>query len=355
MENNKFVLKRKLICIIVLFLIVALLAVVLVCNRSSILDVIQRQANLPDTQKKVDISTWDSSKVSIITDDDGYKVPVPKGYVASDATGENLVESGFVIYEGTARVTDTNKEEQSKVRNQWVWIPVKDPSRLYTRDRNTGKIKTKLYDYSTTGRVDRDNYEPKLSPIDDTEAIFTQYNYIGMTQDKFLEELELEVEEIIRSIEKYGGFYIARYETGNISTSLPCTKRANEDIYVSNWYDPFIKQKNMAVNSNVMTGMVWGFLYDETLQWLVDVGNKTYETLCSMSKWGRGFYSWKTGYGSDGLVYHTAVATGSNEDWQACNIYDLSGNCAELTTEWEDGAPFRRMVSRKNYRMVCNY
>lgn len=339
MKSKGFVLRKKLIFAIVLFLIFVLLAVLAICNRSSILAIMQRQSDFPETQKKVDTSTWDTSKVTLVIDDDGYKIPVPKGYVASDATGENLVESGFVIYEGTARVTDANQAEQCKVRNQWVWIPVKDSSRLYERDSNTGKIRTKLYDYNAynaTARTVRNDYEPKVSPKEDTEETFTQYNYIGMTQDKFLEVLELEVEEIIRSIEKYGGFYIARYETGDVSTNIPCSKKENADLNINEWHNAYFRQKNMALNSNVMTGMIWGFLYDETLQWLIDVSNKTYEQLVNITTWGRWGYTWKNP--NNATIYSAYTkgldTTGSNENWKSCNIYDLAGNWGEMTVEY---------------------
>lgn len=346
MENKKF-LSKKLICLIVLLLILVLLAVVVACNRSAILDVIQGKSNLPDTQKKVDTSTWDSSKVTIAVDDDGYKVPIPKGYVASGASDEDSVENGFVIYEGTARVTDTNKEEQQKLRNQWVWIPVEDPSRMYEIDRTTGKIKSKLYDYSETGRTARESYEPQIIEASDTEITFNKNNLQGLTQDEFLEKLEVELGEIIKSIEKYGGFFIARYETGDVSTSLPCSERANEDAHVQNWYDVYFNQKSMAANENVMTGMIWGFLYDETLQWLVDIGNKTYKDLNSYG-WGRYGRYVNNIANAPYQGYLNATATGSSDDWKACNIYDLSGNWAEWTVEADSTYNRRWLRGRLN-------
>ena len=49
---------------------------------------------------------WDGSKVKPEESDDGVTVPVPIGYVASDATGEHSVNDGFVIYEGNDEVND---------------------------------------------------------------------------------------------------------------------------------------------------------------------------------------------------------------------------------------------------------
>lgn len=41
--------------------------------------------------------------------------------------------------------------------------------------------------------------------------MFSQNNLTGMTTKKLLYELETELDETIKSIEKYGGFYIGRY------------------------------------------------------------------------------------------------------------------------------------------------
>ena len=89
-------------------------------------------------QASVDTSTWDTNSVTIIKDTSmGYEidVPIPKGYVMSNVTGETEVKTGLVIYEGEEAVTDSNKEESQKTRNQWVWVPV-EPSEMYGTDEN---------------------------------------------------------------------------------------------------------------------------------------------------------------------------------------------------------------------------
>ena len=59
---------------------------------------------------------------------DGVVVPVPKGFTASEATGENEVNKGFVIYQGTDQVNDGNVDNAQESRNQFVWIPVDEES-----------------------------------------------------------------------------------------------------------------------------------------------------------------------------------------------------------------------------------
>ena len=64
-------------------------------------------------------------------DASGDKVPVPNGYVGSSVTGENEIDTGYVIYEGEEEVTDSNVADAQKSRNQYVWIPVPDISKFY--------------------------------------------------------------------------------------------------------------------------------------------------------------------------------------------------------------------------------
>ena len=84
------------------------------------------------------------------TDTTPIAVPVPKGYTASKVTGETTVEDGFVIYEGEEEVNDTNKDTAQTTRNQFVWVPVENPSEMYGRDENCKKW-GKLYNFSSTG------------------------------------------------------------------------------------------------------------------------------------------------------------------------------------------------------------
>ena len=239
------------------------------------------------TMSNVDTSNWDLRKVNIVYDTAGVAVPVPIGFTASSVTGEHTVNDGFVVYEGEGEVNDSNYWEESKGRNQFVWVPVADPSRLYTQDSSTGKIKSKLYSYSETGRRLYTNYnsEPGIVSDYDNEKYFARYNMQGYTREKLLQELEIGLEETIESIEKYGGFYIGRYETGNVTEEyeVPVVRRMNTDINYVTWYRAYVNSKNISMNLNIQPNLIYGCLWDETIQWLVDSGEKTVEEIGSDS------------------------------------------------------------------------
>ena len=288
----------------------------------------------------VDTSKWDLTKVDIVYDTANVAVPVPKGYVASGADGEHTINTGFVIYEGTGEVTNDNAWDESCTRNQWVWVPVPDVSRIYETD-SSGKKKSKLYSFSDTGRTSysNSNYEPGVASSYDNEQYFARYGLQGMTQKRFLNELQNEFDETIKSIEKYGGFYIGRYETGNLTSDEPVVQRMNTSIASQNWYTAYTRIKRMSTGTNVRTGMIWGCLWDETLQWLVDSGNKTYAEMKDSTSWGNyknSTFEYKNTSGSTATKSAsngTRIPSGSTEYSKANNIYDMAGNVYDWTLE----------------------
>ena len=349
--------KKKLV-VVSIILIVWIIAVCYTVNRIKFYNGVSgNQENIAQTgeiePREVDISIWDTEKVEIYTDEVGAKVPVPKGYVVSGKDGEHTVNTGLVIYEGEEPVTNENAWEESKTRNQWVWVPVSDISRIYETYSN-GKKKAKLYNVNKTGRTvyGNSNYEPGVlsdGQYGDGERNFARYNMQGMTKERFLQQLQLEYEEMIASVEKYGGYYIGRYETGSLTSKEPVVQRMQDTVNVyTTWYASYEKMKLMGANSNVQAGLIWGSLWDETLQWLVDSGNKTYEDMVDSTSWGNYsnaefdyiITSGDTAH-KNSNSYVSSVRTGSSEYTNANNIYDLAGSQWEWTME-ADGSNYRR-------------
>ena len=198
------------------------------------------------------------------TDTTPIAVPVPKGYTASKVTGETTVKDGFVIYEGEEEVNDTNKDTAQTTRNQFVWVPVENPSEMYGRDENCKKW-GKLYDFDEEGITplnwteqdgvmsitdEEDLREPDVvTGSDGTEydADNTNLQQAGLdenaTADTFKAQLETEFNSMIASVEKYDGFYIGRYETGNLSQAEAVVVKNNSDINNQTWY--IINQKEL--------------------------------------------------------------------------------------------------------------
>lgn len=103
----------------------------------------------------------------------------------------------------------------------------------------------------------------------------------------------------------------------------------------------------MNANEKVKTSMIFGCLWDETLQWLVDSGNKTYADMKDSTSWGNysnSAFEYKNTSGSTSTKSAsngTRIPSGSTEYSKANNIYDMAGNVYDWTLEG-DGSTYRR-------------
>ena len=267
---------------------------------------------------------WDLSKVDKIESADGITVPVPKGYTASSVASENAVKDGFVIYEGIEAVTEENLKTAQTTRNQFVWVPVENVHDMYGKDKE-GKRWGKLYNFSENG----------ITPVNWTEkdgviSITSLSNYRepdivnnDSSNSVTISQLETEFNNMISSVERYGGFYIGRYEMGNLSQNEAVVLKNNSDINNQTWYTMYNKAKGIAANNNVTTTMVWGSQWDAVMRWMYNSGNAIKKKY-TYSSTDKGNYSDKKG----GLI-----ETGIVETYAVNNIYDMAGNVSELTIE----------------------
>ena len=105
--------KKKVISIItgVVILLIILATVLVVTNKSNVATKKQAQSvevKEQEESKTQEIVLADNKYMYVETDASGDEVPVPNGFVGSKATGENEIDTGFVIYEGEEEVTDSN-------------------------------------------------------------------------------------------------------------------------------------------------------------------------------------------------------------------------------------------------------
>ena len=224
---------------------------------------------------------------SVIAIVDG--VPIPKGFVASSATGENKRDKGLVIYEGSEVVTDENVEQAKRSRNQYVWVPV-DSTKFDTT------FVRKDYINTTSSVVDILGTTSKYWEVSPTTEL-NETNLKYMTKETLAE-----VQAMYASVKKYGGFYIARYETGidtkrsydkgTSGEELPGIKEGTKVYSVMGkipythiswtWNNEMNEDANGAVevarrmypenNSNygVTSTLTYGVQWDRTVQWFID-------------------------------------------------------------------------------------
>ena len=280
---------------------------------------------------------WDLDKVNKVTSNDNVIVPVPKGYVNSTVEGEKSVSSGFVIKEGT----DGSKTEGI---NEFVWVPVSNISDIYDETNNAGQ----LWDFGGTTSTKKiypttknaGSREPDVvtgASLGSDSTSGSQYDAVSdclqqaglpskATASDFKTQLQTEFNEMINSVKTYGGFYIGRYETGNLDQTKAVVQKNNEDIRKQTWYTQYKLCKTIKANENVATSMIWGCQWDATMRWMQTSTNSEVSNFPTNSE-GKGNY-----YGTQGDT-GKVIPTGSNSAYAVNNIYDMAGNVYEWTME----------------------
>ena len=298
---------------------------------------------------------YSKSRLSAGTGDELNKAYVKKVEVyTADNTGggteitedvEKTQKGGFVIYEGTDAVTESNQWEAQCKRKQYVWIPIADVSDMYWRNQTTGKKYGTRYTFSSSAytKDSTSKSEPQIGSNDIQSTYLTQY-LNGMTREDFLMEMEIDFDKMLNSVATYGGFYIGRYQTGDLSQATPVVKRMNTDINNQTWYTMWKKARKLS-GTSAGVQMIWGIQWDETLKWLIDTGEKTYAEV------GKDSTSWGNYYDSSFTYYTntskstatkaknngTIIPSGAYEGVNANNVYDLAGNVFDWTLE-SDGS-----------------
>ena len=372
-EKTRKQINRKMVCIIcgILAVIVVLTSLIFAFSKKENSTVLQATKSTVNA-----INLENNEHMHVEEDASGDKVPVPNGYVGSSVAGENEIDTGYVIYEGEEAVTDSNVADAQKNRNQYVWVPVPDISKFYGTDAN-GKKWGKIYTFSSSTSSGYDEITG-TQPYNWSESngvmtissktnyrepdVVAKYSSTGYDMDsrlktlgigaktthEFLNQLEKEFNNMVASVEKYGGFYIGRYETGNINQDTPVIQKGNTNISSQTWYNMYKRCKNIkGANTNVETGMIWGNQWDRTLMWLIETGSKTKEQIADDStSWGNYYnatFEYVNSSGSTATKNEnsgTKIPTGNTEYTKANNIYDLAGNVRDWTME-ADSAYYR--------------
>ena len=313
-------------------------------------------------------------------------VVIPGGATVSKIPGEyEDVDEGFVIYiTNDAEITEEDwqdAETMQKTYDQFVWVPVKealavdmdgnstidktDIDLMVAAGRYPMAIKTSespetykgiLYDFEEEGgavKVTAKDYTTTRSYREPDVVSYDEGTYAdeGITESS----LQTEYNEMIKGVEKAGGFWVGRYETSKMSgdkskdTSetefIQVVKGTTEGINNVRWYRMYAQQKNyekhLSKSNNVKSSMIWGSQWDQIMIWMKEEPNEVNTT-------NGGFYVTNSvGMGNFGAIsgvedgYDSLAATGC---FDVRNIYDLAGNVYDRTLEanFTNGRVFRR-------------
>ena len=341
-KKNQGITLIALVLTIIILLILASISIAMLTGDNGILTQAQRAKRENERASEEELRRLTVLEASTNVTNTNYNgVTIPAGFAVSQVKGENSVENGLVIID--------------KNGNEFVWIPV---------DGEELKYEKHIY----------------ASPdIDDTDTIVDTGNGNWITQRYRKYNNWIDEGGNKESVEKYGGFYVARYEAGvpeiadfyacnegdmyctndtipskNVSTYIPVSKK-NVQVwnYISQENSKIVADSMYKNNLSVESNLIDGYAWDTITQWLYNSG---YDVTNS-KEWGN-YYS--TSFDFSGLyAFHEQMenldpiiaktynkgnaskventyletAAGVVERNKANNIYDFAGNFFERTTE----------------------
>jgi len=250
--------------------------------------------------------------------------------------------------------------------NEWVWIPVDETTLATMCDKSNeteytlcgigGETAVKTKVYSSTITIGKDSNtrtitrttpgtstsgsyrEPDLVVGSDGASYDAKDKYYKTilgdngTKEQLAQLFVDEYKEMIESIQKYGGFYIGRYELSEAGV-----QKNQPTLTNTNWYNLYAKCKSLNASDKVETQMIWGCQWDVTCNFIANKGDK--KDITDSRTWGNHSNSEGdakvivTENGTETKKYGSKQNTGYSEYWKANNIYDLAGNCWEWTQE----------------------
>ena len=309
---------------------------------------------------------WKKNIIAIV---DG--VPIPKGFTASYATGENKKDLGLVIYEGTDIVVNSNVELARRSRNQYVWVPISSED----FDINFKRMCYGTASYSNN--LGNGYWEVVLDLSTNIPANNQNAKYVTNTT-------LAEVQAMYASVKEYEGFYIARYEAGIDKQRTGDDGVLETKVYsvmgkIPYTYVPWTKNnainedtngavqvaRNIYSSTNTNFGasstLIYSVQWDAVMKWLLDTkavssvtalsaeyGNYKEHEISSIDSLNEGALVWDYTQNSNGAYVSSdsdtlsypkkagtawALSTGALKASKTNNIYDLSGNIEEWSME----------------------
>lgn len=292
---------------------------------------------------------WSSAydKTTTYKDRNEDVATIPKGFKVSRKVNENTIETGLVV--------------QAPDGSEFVWIPV--PNAIYNSSKGVpGKnnytpmaelqsgskenYQAMFYTFNGSTPIYQSEWkqgttksrEPSLATgsEEDTKAVlenirgnssdadFKNYNTIlGYNSAKeFGASMQKEYDMMVKSVEKYGGFYVGRYEVGIEGTNT-VSKNAKNNSNVETfknapytWYNLYKICRDYSNSGTVKSSLIWGSQYDAMLNWMA----KQNVQISSPN---------------ENKHNNTEITGNSNTDILN-NIYDLYGCYHEWTMEAEE-------------------
>ena len=259
------------------------------------------------TLQPAEIATAERNEYYDAEADKTAKIPI--GFTVSDKEGETSINGGLVVY--------------APDNSEYVWIPVDgiigedgDLNDVNAENIADRKILLGRYVFKSDGTVDTTEGTTPTTlggqlKISSTDSYYYTEDTTG--KGNTVATGEKGIDSFIQSVRDNGGYYIARYEASeNTSTNKADSKydktvwtnitQPNASIACQNLYE--------GVNSDLVNSYAWD------------------TAILFIQKYADSDYSRQDGKS----INSSKQTTGLSGDIQL-NIYDMAGNCREWTTE----------------------
>ena len=297
---------------------------------------------------------------------------IPKGFTVSGISTEQNVDNGLVIYDIPEGITPdwTNPDSVKTAYNQFVWIPVE----VKSTDTENSIESFKRSVWQDNARVAGNTQSSTSFPSELTWSNFTEpYSHDTTNNYDQTNGIANQITELTKSIYKYGGFYIGRYEAGTSTERTSSSFQTEpfvvqQDKYPYNWVTwgksmsdvsegAVYLCNNLYSSTNTNYGatsmLCSGASWDSMLDFIKDSSH----SITDSTTWGnyensetytinRGKYAvYNTSNYTHGNFQDVVneypkekgknilLTTGATERNSSKNIYDVAGNCLEWTTE----------------------
>ena len=291
-----------------------------------------------NNDKEVNISTLVGkeavTKNTKAVDAYGNKITIPKGFKVlahgTEAGSATYTYSGDTI----PAVQDGIVIENGTDGNQFVWVPV---GTIKNKNNTTNTITLGRYSsFTATNGVYTPAQVASVENCTQEVTINTNYKELSVfragnsaTDSTAQNATARNLEEFISTTLANGGYYIARFEASGTASKI--TSKYNQTVLGN------ITQPNAAKAAREMYGEI---KENNKLVYASDLVNSyAWDTAIVFIQ----TYSVKTDYASHNESNTTKAftATGKNND-KYCNIWDMSGNAYECTTEYSTYSDPRR-------------
>ncbi len=289
---------------------------------------VDRNGNIQQRKQGGTLATVTGEETSNTTVEDalGNKVVVPAGFIVVNP--EDYVTDGIVI-------------QKVSNGNQYVWIP------CTTDSSDTSKLQYQRTEWGVENDNDTLASKDELT-LTDSDVTYRTTDTENGINATISAEIVAQINSEKASIEQYGGYYIGRYETGNVSDVAVIQQ--NVEPYASiKWCVAYSLAKGIDVGSTANSYLCSSYAWDTAINFIQN--NTIWKNYATSRENTNDNWRDKEVVDESGEVIKeagTATRLKTGLTTAKANIYDMGGNVGEFTTELNPGTA-ESVVQRGGY------